>query len=269
MTTALAEIACVQLDPAFGQLNANLDAARRLIGDRTPDLLVLPELMSTGYSFRDRDELRALAEPFPDGPTCAWAAAESARTGGVVVAGFAESDGDAIYNAAVVAAGGKAVHTYRKIHLFGFERDVFDPGDRAFAVCEHNELRVGTMICFDWVFPESARSLALLGADVIAHPSNLVLPQWCQRAMAIRAIENGVATATANRIGFEARSPRPELAFTGESVIYDARGHELARASVDEAELIAASVGRDASRLKEISSGNQPLHERRPDLYIP
>ena len=132
---------------------------------------------------------------------------------------------------------------------------------------EHQGLRVGVMVCFDWVYPEAARSLALLGADVIAHPSNLITPGWCQRAMFVRAMENMVATATANRTGTEHRDPRPELRFTGESQIVDPMGNELARAPAEGDVRIRAEVDITAVRLKRFPSGNALFGERRPEHY--
>lgn len=262
------EVALVQLAPEFGNPSANLDRVEALLGDAQAALVVLPELVTSGYSFVDRAEVLAASETFPHGPTTERLAALSKRTGGFVVAGFVERDGDQLYNAAVIVAGGEPLGTYRKVHLFGFEREVFDVGNRPFAVHEHDGLAVGTMICFDWVYPEAARSLALLGADVIAHPSNLVLAGRCQAAMPIRAMENLVATATANRHGVEHREPRPRLAFTGESLLLEGGGREVARGPVEGDAVVRGRIDLGASRLKRFPSGNDLFVERRPDLYV-
>jgi predicted amidohydrolase len=260
-------LACLQTAPVFGAVTANLDAAEAALGDRRPDVLVLPELFASGYSFRDRGELLELAEPFPDGETTRRLLAWSSATGGMIVAGYPERDGDRVYNAAAIVAAGEPLGSYRKIHLFGFERDTFDPGDRPFPVHEHRGLRVGTMICFDWIYPEAARSLALGGADVIAHPSNLVLPGWCQQAMCTRALENRVFTATANRFGTEERPPRPRLAFTGASRIVGPSGSPLADAPPDAPALLHVEVDAAQARDKQVPSGNDLFVERRPDFY--
>ncbi|MFO0767873.1 MAG: nitrilase-related carbon-nitrogen hydrolase [Nitrospiraceae bacterium] len=89
---------------------------------------------------------------------------------------------------------------YRKTHLFFEETLFFDPGDSGFQVWDVGGAKVGVMICFDWFYPESARTLALMGADIIAHPSNLVLPH-CPDSMVTRCLENRVFSITANRIG--------------------------------------------------------------------
>jgi predicted amidohydrolase len=257
----------LQTSPAFGAVTANLDAVEALIEGLRSDLLVLPELFASGYSFVDRDELVSLAEPFDGGETTERLKRWSRSTGGAIVAGFPERDGDAVYNAAAVVANGELIDCYRKIHLFGFERGLYEPGDRPFAVHECGGLRVGTMICFDWMYPEAARTLALRGADVIAHPSNLVLPGWCQQAMLIRALENRVYTVTANRFGTERRPPRPELQFTGTSRIANPRGEVVADAPALGDTLLHASIETVLARDKQVPSGNDVLAERRPAFY--
>ena len=256
----------LQTHPRFGERDANLAAAEALLGEGTPDLVVLSELFATGYSFRDREEALAASEPFPDGPTVAWLARVSARPGGVVVGGYAERDGVRLYNAAAACAAGRAVVSYRKVHRFGFEREVFDPGPGPFPVFEHRGIRVGVMICFDWRFPEAARALALAGADVIAHPSNLVLPHG-QAAMVTRALENGVYAVTANRVGSEHRPPRAPLSFTGGSVIVTPRGETVARGSADRPARVEAAFDPAVARATVIASGNDVIRERRPDVY--
>ena len=123
-------VALLQTNPVFGAVEANLvDVEARLAGVRA-DLIVLPELFATGYSFRTREEAAALAEPYPAGPTTQRLAALSSQTGGMIVAGFAEQAGDGqLFNSALVVAAGRTLGCYRKLHLFGFERECFDPGD--------------------------------------------------------------------------------------------------------------------------------------------
>lgn len=112
---------------------------------------------------------------------------------------------------------------YRKVHLFYKERLWFSPGEEPFPVVDIGWTKVGLMICFDHLFPEAARTLSLAGAEVIAHPANLVLPEYGQLTMRVRALENGVFTVTANRIGTEDRAGEP-LRFTGESQIVSPKG---------------------------------------------
>ena len=142
-----------------------------------------------------------------------------------IVAGIAERRGTSLYNSAIVARNGRA-STYRKVHLFFKEKKFFKPG---------NEFKVfgdlGVMICFDWFFPESARTLMLKGAKIIAHPSNLVLP-FCPHAMRTRCIENRIFAMTADRIGRER-----ELKYIGRSEIVDTKGRILYCASSNREEV--------------------------------
>ena len=123
------------------------------------------------------------------------------------------------------------------------------------------------MICFDWMFPEAARTLALRGADVIAHPSNLLLPGLCQQAMLVRALENRVYTVTANRYGNEHRPPRPALHFTGTSRIANPRGEAVADAPAVGETLLEIPAETVLARDKQVPSGNDVLAERRPAFY--
>ena len=155
---------------------------------------------------------------------------------------------------------------YRKIHLFYEEKLNFTPGDLPFAVVDIGIAKIGMMICFDHLFPESARSLALQGADVIAHPANLVLPDLAQRTMSIRALENGVYTATANRVGTEARAGG-SLTYTGQSQVIGPDGGAIVRLSQDQVEVAVVEIDVATARDKAITKHNNKLADRRPELY--
>ncbi|MEM3536957.1 MAG: nitrilase-related carbon-nitrogen hydrolase, partial [Candidatus Korarchaeum sp.] len=164
-------IGFVQTNPEFGMVERNVRRAIELASNVEADLLVFPELFNTGYLFLSREEVMKLSED-TDGFTVRSMSAFSAEHSTAVIAGFAEREGDRVYNSAVVIdESGDLRGVYRKTHLFFEEKLLFDPGDTGFRVFELAGMRVGVMICFDWVFPESARTLALLGAQVIAHPS--------------------------------------------------------------------------------------------------
>ena len=121
------------------------------------------------------------------------------------------------------------------------------------------------MICFDWLFPESARSLALQGVQLIAHPANLVLP-YCPDAMVTRCLENHVFTATANRVGNEQRGGA-SLHFIGTSEVVDPNGNVLLRLSPAEEQIPAADIDLSQARNKRINERNDVLTDRRPDQY--
>jgi predicted amidohydrolase len=258
--------AYLQCEVAFGNHAANAATIRRLLADAPHfDLLVLPELAFSGYDFRDRDELHALAEPFHDGRTIALLRELARERNTVIVAGYAERATEGCYNSAMLVCPDGAAHNYRKIHLFNREQDVFLPGDAPPSVVDTPAGRIGMMICFDWFFPETTRCLALAGAQIIAHPSNLVLP-WCQRAMFARSLENAVFTITANRIGTEDRTDRT-LTFTGGSQILNTKGETLASAPTDREYFGIATFDPTQADDKSIAGRNDRFGDRRVEFY--
>jgi len=256
------KIGFVQTSPVLGKVEQNLARAEELIGDLEADLIVLPELFTTGYDLESRSAVEALAEP-ADGATARRLSELACRRSTYIAYGFAERVGDAVYNAALLVGPDGPVGGYRKTHLFMREKTLFDPGESSPPVFSIARLGVnlGLMICFDWVFPEVARTLALGGAQILVHPSNLVMP-WCQAAMLTRSIENRVFAVTANRVGSEG-----ELEFTGQSQVTSPRGELLVRAP--ERGELAAAVEIDPGQAldKRINPLNDLFADRRPELY--
>jgi predicted amidohydrolase len=254
-----------QFCPTFGQVERNLSTILHALGGVEADLLVLPELALTGYSFRDRAELEPLAEDPAHSASVRDLTTLCRQRDLHLVTGFAERQGDRLYNSALLIGPQGLQATYRKLHLFGSEKDCFDPGDLPLRVSEVRGVRVGMMICFDWVFPEVARALALGGADLLCHPANLVLT-YCQQTMLARCIENGVYAVTANRTGVEARH-HGELAFTGQSQAAAPRGELLHRASPDADELYVVEIDPERARDKMLAARNDIMADRRPAFY--
>lgn len=264
------KVAFLQFAPEYLNPAGNRDAIRTLLRDADADLIVLPELCSSGYFFRSPDDVAAVAEAIPDGPTTQMLLEYAAETGTTLVAGLAERDGDALYNSAVVVPPNGPTTTYRKVHLFYQETTLFEPGDLGFRVVESTTrdgtiYRLGVMVCFDWYFPEAARTLALKGADVIAHPSNLVLPH-CPDAMPVRARENHVFTVTANRYGSESHDGET-LTFIGMSEICGPTGEILARADRTGDTVTTVSIDPTDARDRAINPYNDTLGDRRPAAY--
>jgi len=230
------------------------------------DLYVLPELFNTGYLFSSINELENLAESIPDGETTQRLTHFATQHHCSIVVGVAEKDNTNIFNSAALLGPNGYIATYRKIHLFDEEKRWFTPGNAPFKVYDLGNVKIGIMICFDWIFPESARSLAMLGADIICHPANLVLPH-CQDAMVTRCLENGIFAITANRIGSESRADKT-LKFTGMSQITSNRGKILARASKDKEEVTVVDFDPTLARSKNITPNNELLTDRRPNLYV-
>lgn len=264
-------IGYLQFAPKYLRPRENRERVRSLVLDVDADLLVLPELFTSGYFFKSEEDLRSVAEPIPEGKTTQVLREWATDTGTTLVAGLAEQEGASIYNSAVLVRPDGTTETYRKVHLFYEETELFEPGDLGFPVFEMTTrdgtpYNLGVMVCFDWYFPEAARSLALRGADVIAHPSNLVLPH-CPDSMPIRARENHVYTITANRFGTETNGEE-DLTFIGMSEICDPSGEILRRASRDSTEVETVSVDPHAARDRRINRYNDTLGDRRPDTYV-
>jgi predicted amidohydrolase len=258
------KLAFHQFCPERGDPERNAGRIREVLAGADLDLVVLPELALSGYLFRDRAEALGLADPVPGRSTEALAEC-CARGGFHLVCGIAERDGDRLYNTAVLVGPGGLVGRYRKVHLFRFERGIFDRGDSEFEVFEVGGARVGMLVCFDWIFPEAARSLALAGADVIAHPSNLVLP-FAQDALVTRCLENRVYWVLANRTGAESQGDL-DLAFTGCSRIGGPDGSILAEAGPEADVLGIADVDTSRARDKRATPENDLFEDRHPHLY--
>jgi predicted amidohydrolase len=258
-------LAVVQTAPAFGEKAANLVAALELMSSHPADLYVLPELFATGYNFVSPEEAQNLAEPFPGGETFKEVAAFCSKNDCFVVYGFAEACQGRLYNSAALVGPNGTTGLYRKIHLYDREKLFFAPGDLGFEVFDLPWGKLGIMICFDWYFPESARTLTLKGAQLIAHPANLVLPH-CPDSMPVRCRENRVFAATANRVGEEDRGGAA-LTFIGKSQLTSPRGEILCRLSPDRPEIIVLEIDPAQASDKQLNPHNHLLEDRRPQWY--
>ena len=257
------KLAVGQMEPQICNPEENLSRVKSILdeADKTKvDVLVLPELCNSGYVFKSLSEATESAESIPIGPMSSELL-EWSRNGRLVVAGICEKSKKGLYNSAAVFGSGEHITTYRKIHLFLNEIDWFIPGQEEPPVIEYNGYRFGVMICFDWIFPEVTRVLALKGAQVILHPANLVLP-YCQDAMVTRSIENRIFTATANRVGTERK-----VSFSGLSQITDIKGNRLRQMDKKKVGIASAEINPKLADDKSITKRNDVLNDRRPDLY--
>jgi 5-aminopentanamidase len=256
-------VAVVQTTPTFGEVQKNVDDALTLMDTVSADLYILPELFNTGYNFVDEGEARSLAESV-DNSTLRTMSEWTRNHACYIVYGFAER-ADKIYNSAALLGPEGLIGLYRKVHLFDRENLFFAPGNLGFPVFNLPFGRIGIMICFDWIYPESVRSLALKGAQLIAHPANLVLPH-CPDAMVTRCLENRVFTATADRVGEENRGG-VDLKFIGTSEIVAPNGRILCRLGVHEPAISVVDVDFTLADNKQINEYNHLLKGRRPDQY--
>ena len=262
-------LALVQFQPKFGDIDANLNRIRQLTDGVDADIFLLPELATTGYFFLSREESAELAEP-ANGKTGRFFKEMARQHGAIIIAGFAEQERENIYNSCItVVPEQDELHLYRKTHLFYKERDCFDAGDGRFSVVKDSRRNVciGSMICYDWRFPEVSRILALKGADLIVCPSDLVTDLW-RAAMPGRAVENKVYVAVANRTGSEERNGEI-LTFTGRSAAYGFTGEELVSAGPDEDAVVTAQIRPVETRDKSFNPFNDIFGDRMPQYYRP
>jgi len=258
------KIGYIQFRPKFGEKDKNLKRALKFLEDgarQEADLIVLPELFNTGYVFKSKDEVEMLSEQVPEGKTTKALVCFANENNLHIVAGLCERKDDRFFNSAVLVSPDENVSVYRKAHLFYEEKIWFSPGDGPFSVYETGKARVGIMICFDWFFPEVIRILALNGAQIVCHPSNLVLP-YCQKAMLGAAIQNRVFIITANRTGTERG-----LRFTGKSQIVAPNMKVLASSRRTGEEVKVVDVNPNDADSKKITKYNDLWADRRTDLY--
>ncbi|KKK42872.1 MAG: (R)-stereoselective amidase [Candidatus Lokiarchaeum sp. GC14_75] len=259
------KVGYIQTSPIFGKKERNFDQIEKLLANIKADLIVLPELFATGYTFISKEEAMSFAEK-SNGNTGQFLVEIAKKSGAVVVGGYIEKEDKNIYNSAMIVSSKGVIDSYRKIHLYFKEKLWFSPGDKKIEVFEIDGAKIGIMICFDWIFPETARTLSILGADIIAHPSNLVLP-YCQKAMVTRCLENRVFAITANRIGKEIRG-EDNFNFTGASQITSYNGKILSSAPTNKPFVDFAEVDLKKSRDKKLNRFNNLIKDRRKEMYL-
>jgi len=261
------KIGFLQLRPQFGRVKENVRAAKSLLSGVTEATVVFPELFNTGYLFRNMDEVKKLSESAASGYTVTELKKVAVAQKLNLVFGMAEARNRKYYNSSVLITARGKVHTYQKAHLFDREKLFFQPGTRTFSPIAVDEAKLGMMVCFDWIFPEVTRILSVGGAQIICHPSNLVLP-WCQEAMKTRCIENRVFAVTANRIGTEKRG-NVSLTFTGKSQIVNPKGEVLVSAGERSESLKIAEIDPAEALDKSVTANNDLMKDRRVTLYKP
>ena len=254
-----------QFAPLHREVEINLGKVETAVRHARADLVVLPEMCFTGYMFPSRGELAKFAEPVPDGPICQRMVGLCRERSVSIVFGLAEQDGKRIYNSAVLVTYRGDVQVYRKSHLFLDEKDIFNQGDTPFPVFRLDGVPIGMLVCFDYIFPESGRALALNGAQVVCHPSNLVL-DYAQWMTLTRAAENRVFWIVANRTGSETMGEKT-LSFTGRSQVVAPTGRLLYRAGMDTEELPVIDIDPRDALDKMATPRNHLLDDRRTDLY--
>lgn len=275
VAVAPVRVAVCQMAPEVGARRANLDKCASFIERAArggANVVVLPELASSGYVFESRAEAHSLADAFDGGDTTTlWG--RLARDLNVhIVGGFCEQAAGTLYNAAALMGPQGPVGLFRKVHLWGDENLFFAPGNLGFPVFATPLGTLGAAICYDGWFPETYRTMALAGAELVCVPTNWVpIPgQDPQReAMAnvlvmAAAHSNSICIAAANRVGIERGQP-----FIGQSLIVSHTGWPAAgAASATEEAIVFADLDLAAARRARCwNDFNHPLRDRRADAY--
>jgi predicted amidohydrolase len=268
----LTRVAGVQMNVRFADKQANLariESGIREAAKNGARLVVFPECALTGYCFETREAALELAESIP-GACTEFVYAICAELGVSVVFGMLEFCDESLFNACVLIGPQGVISSYRKVHLpFLGVDSLATPGDRAFGVAEAGGLRVGMNICYDFSFPEAARSLALAGADVVVLPTNW--PNGAECAAEVlpraRALENRVYYLAVNRVGTEGG-----FQFIGSSIICDPDGEILALAGPDEETILYGNLDPAIARQKRIVRVPDKhmidrMADRRPEMY--
>ncbi len=266
------KIACVQMDVAIGDVETNrrkiVDNIRKAADDGA-ELAIFSECALTGYCFDSLEEAAPFAEQI-DGASAGAVARACAETGVHAVAGFIEKHGASFYNAAMLVGPDGIVGNYRKVHLpfLGVDR-FLTPGNEPFQVFELPFGRIGINICYDASFPEAARALKLLGAELLILPTNWPTGAWRTAEFIInaRACENHVNFAAVNRCGVERG-----WQFIGRTKVVDYNGDTITEAARDGEERLIVEVDlQEANKNKIVNVAGSyeidRLADRRPEFY--
>ncbi len=258
------KITVIQFSPVFGDSEKNIARLKPLL-EKAKDagLIVLPELANSGYNFKDKNEAFRLSEDPENSVFAEFLTSFCIQNNSTVVTGFNERADPKIYNSALLIDRTGIIGKYRKIHLFMNEKECFEPGNLMPRPFDVDGVKIGMLVCFDWMFPEIYRTLSLQGADVICQPSNLVLPGKAQKAIPVHAMINRVFVVLANRTGTERN-----LIFTGNSLIAGPNGEIIAQASSKGEEVLMVDVEISVSKNKMITQNNHAFDDRRPEFYF-
>jgi predicted amidohydrolase len=274
-TARAVTVATVQFEPIIGDRAGNLAAIERLAKaakTQGAEIVVLPELADSGYTFRDGEEVAALAGPVPGGPSAETLRRLAEEFGLYIVSGIAEQDGDRFYNSALLCGPEGYIGKYRKLHLWNNENRLFRKGDLGLPIFDLPFGRIGIAICYDGWFPETFRQLALAGAELVCVPTNWVpmagaegVPEPMANILHKAAAHtNGLYIACADRIGIVRGQ-----SFIGRSLNVGPQGWPISGpASADREEILLAQI--DLSSVTEtrtLNSFNHLLGDRRADVY--
>ncbi len=280
-------VAAVQMS-CSRDVNENIDKAERLVrkaASQGAKIILLPELFERQYFCQERRyDYYTFAKPAEENDAVIRFAKVSEELSVVIPVSIYERAGTVLYNTVVMLDCGRNLGIYRKTHIpddhFYQEKFYFTPGNTGFKVFDTTFGKVGIGICWDQWFPETARSLALLGADIILYPTAIgsepILGgdssgHW-MRTMQGHSAANIIPVAAANRYGIEEVTPTDEnggqkssLKFYGTSFLTNETGDVIARAGSEEEEILTAKY--DFEKLRDVRLEWGIFRDRRPEMY--
>jgi predicted amidohydrolase len=254
--------AIIQFQPKFADIHSNIQLVQSFLEkSQDAELVILPELANTGYNFENRAQAMALANLPEKSEYVEMLNEQAKKNDQIIVTGFCEISGEQLFNTSLLITKNGIVGKYRKVHLFMNEKSIFEPGNLGFPVFDVNGFKMGMLICFDYLFAEAWRIMTLKGAEIIAHPSNLITEN-ALRVVPAQAVMNRIFIITANRTGTER-----DITFNGNSFAVDPSGNIINRASGDADEILSFEIEIDKARDKFITPLNHVLEDRFPEKY--
>jgi predicted amidohydrolase len=256
------KLAIVQFAPLLGKPEETIEILKPLLQKcQGADLILLPELSNSGYHFETKQQAWDSSEKAGEGIFSLFLQKVAEDQNCTIMSGLNEREGDKLYNTAIMVDKNGLIGKYRKLHLFLNEPAFFEPGNLGLPLFDFMGEKIGILICFDWMFPELWRTLALRRASLILHPSNLVLP-YAQQVIPSYSITNRIFIATANRTGSER-----DITFSGRSIISNPKGEFLCMLSPTHEEVVIVELDLSESHNKMITPQNHAFNDRRLDVF--
>jgi len=255
------KIALIQFSPVLGDVKKTLLILKPLLEKCSgADIVILPELANSGYNFNSKNHASECAENIKDSIFISELKYYCEKYKYSIATGFCEKENEILYNTAIFFNHEEIFLKYRKLHLFMKEKEIFHEGNLKLPSCNFKGMKIAFLICFDWMFPEVWRELALENVDLIIHPSNLVL-KYAQKVIPAYSIVNKIFIATVNRNGHER-----ELEFTGNTIFTDPNGNNMVDFD-NNTDVQIVNINIQQARDKEITSLNNAFTDRRTDIY--
>lgn len=262
-------VACQQLSPLIANLKHNIDLSVEAVSEASAaggEVIVLPELITTGYAFESRAEAKSVAITPSHFIFEKWR--KAAGPGNCVVGGFVEDGpGDSVFNSLAIVGDDIPITIYRKLHLWDNEKNIFTPGSTPPPVVQTRFGMLGAIICYDLEFPELTRSMALRGTQLLLVPTN-----WpsVKHPVGERPPEViiGMAAARVNRMAIaccDRGGTERGIEWSSGSSIISADGWVVADSF--ESTLVLANLDLELAKDKQISDLNNLFGDLRGDIY--